>query len=461
MPELPKPAREGLRRSQGGSVTAHPDADLLTAFAEQSLPSREREQVMQHLSVCPDCREVLAMSAPEAPLAGVSPEPSRSWLSGRMLRWVSLAAAAVVVAAVGLSFQTLRSRSASYPVNGRVAAAPEADKDTLAHKNDQIEAAPAANAPGSKPASPPNPATREEAGERDRLKLAEPRNAPAEKTKIAALESAGVAAKKQEPFNFKTAPGIPPQVSASKVAVSTEPTERLEDKDAKQAAATSHYSLPSPAPPPARAGTVLGTQQQAAASQVEQSQSQNQLRQTVVPSGTPRDDAQVQSRTASSGASQNQVFDQTQASPGSNQTVDVTAAAGAAQVNTETVQVAPAQRALRKEIRDVIWAVSNKGAVQMSRDGQSWRNVKIDRNATFRALAADKQNVWVGGNGGVLYHSVDAGAHWTRVTPAVDGVSLSQDVVHIDLADEQHVSLNTAAHEVWSTADGGQTWTRK
>jgi hypothetical protein len=43
---------------------AHPDADLLSAFAEQSLSPIEREDVLGHLSFCADCREVIALALP-------------------------------------------------------------------------------------------------------------------------------------------------------------------------------------------------------------------------------------------------------------------------------------------------------------------------------------------------------------------------------------------------------------
>jgi hypothetical protein len=40
----------------------HPDADLLTAFAEGSLLAREREDVMAHVAHCAECREVLSLA---------------------------------------------------------------------------------------------------------------------------------------------------------------------------------------------------------------------------------------------------------------------------------------------------------------------------------------------------------------------------------------------------------------
>ncbi len=66
--ELPKPLQDALARQTAGEV--HPSPDLLTAFAEHSLPSRESQRVTDHLAQCADCREVvfLASSAVEEPV---------------------------------------------------------------------------------------------------------------------------------------------------------------------------------------------------------------------------------------------------------------------------------------------------------------------------------------------------------------------------------------------------------
>jgi hypothetical protein len=52
-----------LRPGRDGSVTEHCDPETLTAFAERTLHLHERDQVAHHLSLCPDCREVLALAS--------------------------------------------------------------------------------------------------------------------------------------------------------------------------------------------------------------------------------------------------------------------------------------------------------------------------------------------------------------------------------------------------------------
>ena len=42
----------------------HPDAESLSAFAEQALEGRERGEVLNHLAVCGRCRHVVALARP-------------------------------------------------------------------------------------------------------------------------------------------------------------------------------------------------------------------------------------------------------------------------------------------------------------------------------------------------------------------------------------------------------------
>lgn len=61
MTKIPNIVRDRLKAAPAGD---HPDANLLTAFAEQVLPDRERTHVLEHVSRCADCRDVLALAMP-------------------------------------------------------------------------------------------------------------------------------------------------------------------------------------------------------------------------------------------------------------------------------------------------------------------------------------------------------------------------------------------------------------
>src|ERR1700722_2752693 len=94
-------------RLQSAPRSDHPDADVLNAFAEQSLPPYERALVIEHLSRCGGCREVLALALPEMEEAAAPAVVRRPWfslpgLSMPILRWGAVAAALIVVASIGV-----------------------------------------------------------------------------------------------------------------------------------------------------------------------------------------------------------------------------------------------------------------------------------------------------------------------------------------------------------------------
>jgi hypothetical protein len=143
------------------------------------------------------------------------------------------------------------------------------------------------------------------------------------------------------------------------------------------------------------------------------------------------------------------------------------------------------------------WTVSASGALQRSFDqGKTWQNVNVnvspassanveiakesrakevpkDKEAdkkllkqevagpTFRAVTAAGTDVWAGGSGGILYHSLDAGNHWTRVVPASAGTVLTGDIISLDFSDSQNGKVTTSTPEVWTTSDSGQSWQKQ
>ena len=108
------------------------------------------------------------------------------------------------------------------------------------------------------------------------------------------------------------------------------------------------------------------------------------------------------------------------------------------------------------------WSLSPQGAVLRSIDnGKTWQSIAVNESSVFRAISSLGADVWVGGNGGSLYHSPDSGQHWTQIVPSVNGEKLQSDLTHVQCADSQHVLLGTSNTQTWSTSDGGQTWSRK
>ena len=104
MAELPKIVRSRLAQPAAANQSGHPDANLLAAFAEQTLLERERAAVLVHLAQCADCRETLALSTPASPVVErATVTPRRHWFLE--WRWASAAAAACCVIAVVLQYR--------------------------------------------------------------------------------------------------------------------------------------------------------------------------------------------------------------------------------------------------------------------------------------------------------------------------------------------------------------------
>lgn len=100
MNEVRHNAMEAALRA-GQRDEAHPDADVLTAFAEGALLERERAAVEEHLAVCAACRAVLTLAgaAAEETDAGARERAARAQV--RVLRAGWAAAAAGVLLAAG------------------------------------------------------------------------------------------------------------------------------------------------------------------------------------------------------------------------------------------------------------------------------------------------------------------------------------------------------------------------
>src|SRR5579864_299249 len=106
MAEIPKIVRERLKAASPGSV--HPDADVLTAYSERCLPERERAGVLDHLSRCAQCREIVALALPASEPIQHVPPPKTSWLAWPAFRW-GFASAGLAVIALFVVVQHQRS----------------------------------------------------------------------------------------------------------------------------------------------------------------------------------------------------------------------------------------------------------------------------------------------------------------------------------------------------------------
>ena len=105
------------------------------------------------------------------------------------------------------------------------------------------------------------------------------------------------------------------------------------------------------------------------------------------------------------------------------------------------------------------WQVTDAGNLQRSFDGgKNWESMSVNQAVRLRVVAAVGFHIWAGGDGGALFRSDDGGSHFAVVKVSQNGASLTGNIVVLTFADAQHGRLETSAHQVWTTADGGNAW---
>jgi len=454
MQNVPKIVRERLQAAP--PVVDHPDADVLTAFAEMSLPDRERGLVLEHLSRCGDCRDVLALALPASEAVETVTVRARG---GRLmwpaLRWGFVTAGVAAIILVGvLEVQRRQSPMAFKTTSGEQAVATEARNQP----------------PAVQPAAP------SEKKDQDKVEASAHRS-----TDTGSVHTV-------------------PMLTAPKQMLRSEAPTRTYASQFHGGAAGS-----------AMGGAVLRSGPNAGAQSQQLGQSQGQ---PALNSATPAISGQQTAK-----------LSQPAPIPPTSQTVDVTGEApttvDATQAQVSQVQTADQQSlddsasrlskakpagAVQAEgsgappsmPRQLLrWTISSAGVLQRSFDGgNTWQDVDVSAGSmfannltslevsaeasrtkerdgakktlkapaptlVFRAVAANGADVWAGGSSGMLYHSLDAGGHWTRIVPAAAGIALTGDIVSLQFSDPPRGRVITSTPEVWITSDDGQSWQKQ
>ena len=489
MEQLPKIVHQRLQAT--ASARVHPDPDLLTAFAEKSLTERERTQVLQHLGQCADCRQIVALAMPE--MLEPSPSPTRTqWFSWPVLRWGALAACVVVVsAAVTLHYERRESAERVVAPSTPAPAAP-APPESLALESQvpqQLDQKLAAKIP------PPSPFQ----SDRDELtagKLAKQREGTAARSAAIPsvsknFESAGVGDRLAENNPQRLGQkGIDQGVIEQ---LKHQPkNEQTKDEQSKAGQLNNNRLAMAQADATKLDGTKTdGTKTDATRT--------DELKSASKPATVPVEQMAASAPAPAPAAESKSNDKEAQAKPPSENpgsafggvTETVTVEAEATQIQTSQASVGRAKKPKKKskkESREQVesaaaaeqnlpmvgrnvsnlttltkiapsWTVSPDGAVQRSFDsGKTWQTIPVAGNVVFRALAANDADVWAGGSAGALYHSSDAGEHWSQIKPVADGKPLTADILTVQFGDAQHGSLTTADHETWTTTDAGETW---
>jgi hypothetical protein len=428
MEQLPKIALRRLQENQKPGV--HPDPDLLAAFTEKSLNDRERVQVLQHLAVCADCRDVVSLAMPQIESTGTQTAEPPRWLTWPVLRWGALAACVIVVsAAVTLRYERRQAGESSV-----------------------AEKAPASlTAENNLPQQPP-----------EKLATKIPAPAPFQPDRDLALEGK-LAKQKNNAETGATLAGVPapPQPEQKKQAddhlanaLAITSADKSASSGAVIVAVAPHApSTPNPAqtrlrsearnntvePLPSTMAETVTVQSAAPVLQTSESREQKTKDEST------RNEPQKEAQAAAAGVSGTAMGDQRSDT-----------------LSSTMSQVVVGGYAKRSRSNNVPrWTLSPDGVLQRSWDsGKTWQTIPVANNIVFRALAANGSDIWLGGAAGALYHSSDAGQHWVQVNPVVDGQPLTADIVTVEFSDPLHGKLTTSNHEIWSTSDAGNTWQR-
>jgi hypothetical protein len=439
MNELPKIVRARLNAAAAGD---HPDPDLLTAFAEQALPDRERSVVLSHLSHCADCRDVLALARPalETATPSIDTTRRRSWFTWPALRWGAVAACVVIVGSAVLmkrelmmtrGVQTASVRSDA-PSGYAKQAAPEPRAESTEQMRPQASASTAEKLANGAP-TPSTPIKDE-----DKKQAREPKQALKQPMPASPLSGKITA----EVHKNSRASGVDASVAGIGGAAQAWRSVPLSTGEAGK-----------DTPPVGRNAANLKTVPGASETvEVQAEASALQTDSAAVLDSEQKHEALGKAKPPSGAMFDALVPAPPAAAPSSNQAVaakEITSKLGRERSSS---YLAPVSR----------WTISSDGQLQHSIDsGKTWQPVVVADNATFRALSANGPDLWVGGAAGLLYHSTDAGGHWAQIKPATNDANLTADIAAIQFTDLQHGKITTATGEVWLTDDAGQTWRKQ
>jgi len=460
------------------SAVGHPDPNLLTAFSERALPESERALVLEHLARCDDCRDVVALALPEIEV--VENESLDTVLAAKprwtALRWGLVAASVVVVASVGV----VQYRQIHHPPT----------MASMTQPRDQVAGYTAQSSPPVREAVTPQaqdreatpPASNARSRSADGLSAGERRglgDATLQKKLAGRVGAVGTVGGAVDAAAAASTFDRDPKLAANQA-----PKDFALAKELKAAApslpkqdAVAELAEPAPGTYP-QTVQVQSANAEADAHNLTQNQAPDQLAQNDL-------DA----------VSQQQIpvdkVDKAKPVVGRN-----VAGAGTALATPYEPPLPASGRLQIAGEPSARWNIASDGALQRSLDeGKTWQEVRVSPsssavassmelgyatnakatkakttnaapaaaspNPVFRAVVANGAEVWAGGSRGLLYHSVDAGSHWTPVILKANGVALTGDITSVDFSDTKHGRVTTSTSEVWTTADGGTSWQKQ
>jgi hypothetical protein len=402
MRDVPKIVSQRLEAAKPLDAS-HPDANVLTAFAERCLPQADRASVLEHLAVCAECREVLALGLPSSetaqPLLEASRSRNRTW---PRFRWAVVSAGALAVALF------------AFVQYGHREQAERMAKNTP-------PPAPSHASTNMRPASAPESPT---ANSKLPAQVRNDRGEPAAASRSPIVAGTLSARSRQTNKSQQRVDSLQRYADESKPQVPATPS-REGDLQAQAADSVIAANAPQAAPP-----TTLDTEV-----------------------------SRAKAPTASQGAA-------SAMAPEVHSLQDLNVAAP-----TWTITAGRLQRSFDQGITWQNVNVSGRNdsgrlEVAVAARKAPEKLAKTDERVeaaspAFRAVAVNGSEVWAGGAEANLYHSSDAGNHWSRVMPSSGSISLTGDIVTLEFPDQRNGKIATSTGELWTTTDDGQTWNKQ
>ena len=430
-----------MARQEAG---AHPEAELLNAFAENALASKERESVLTHLAVCANCREIVGLAVVARPEGAPLVKPARAGFRWATFQWAAVAASVAIVAVAVLVVGPKQSR--------RTESAPVALHRQSAEPPSAPAASSTSNAVADNRASLPKP----EANTTTRLQADKAKAANGVGTGSAAGGAAvgglvgGMRQSAQEQRNtdldaLAKSPGK--KESAAEPAAKSAPSR---DFAYTTSASTSDTFVTGRATPSANQPT-----QGASAGK--------QIAQAPVAPANAVDGERAKAE------EQTKISNDLKKNESSNLSVAA---------NTESVQLSSKARsttsmykvnAKSAAIGGIVstrldggvlrlWRV-NAGKVQSSDDGgKNWGQKSPADSGPLTKVAAAGQEIFAGGKAGALFLSRDNGQTWTKVSLTGDDVTRLGDVADIRLTSPQMLDVILSTGDDWQSNDAGRSF---
>jgi len=431
MTDAPKILTDRLRAlsSRAPHATMHPEADLLAAFAEQALSPAERDGVLEHLALCGECREVVALALPVSETVATptsteihhggtrsepQPIPSRKlrfpWPT---LRWAALAAGVAVAASLLMlrpaKLNQTRPSEATISTSQQPAAA-------IATGTAQSASLPA-----------------------DQMS--------ATGKEVAAYSTAARSAALKAPAKIKRRDSAPQ--SAMHLATNRKQAEPADNLLAPPSAAATSSQPATSARPTNETVDVSAEAVEIQGANV----GQPLLARNEAP---PIEKAKPAPQSLTTQGAQTQP-------PQSQAEIGDSAAKGANSQSRKTLAAARMTANPAPALPDsphVALTIAG-GALQRSPDGgQSWQQV-LHPGHPLLCYASRGSDAWAGGQAGTLFHSSDNGLTWAQIQPSINSRQLTADITHLDVPSPSEIVLSTANDGTWSSADGGKTWKKQ